>query len=272
MKYAICNEPFEDKSLEEVCRIVSDLGYEGLELAPYTFAEDVRELDSAARKQIRNTVEHAGLEVVGLHWLLISPKGFHLTTEDSGVREKTLDFLKSLMEFCRDVGGKVLIHGSPAQRSITDDQDWAEVEARTLSAFKRLGEHAEKCGVIHCIEPLDIGQTNFIRTPVQALEWVDRTDRPGFQTMIDARACFEEGLEPGEEFRNCRRGVSHVHVNETNMLGPGMGTHDFEPLIRSLHDCAYNGFVTVEPFDYSPGAEHIAQESLSYLQSLEQNF
>ncbi|MCA9449485.1 MAG: sugar phosphate isomerase/epimerase [Candidatus Omnitrophica bacterium] len=268
MKYAFCNEPFKDLPFEETCRILAEIGYDGVELAPFTFAEDVREMDAAARTKIRKTAEDAGLEVAGIHWLLISPKGFHLTTEDEKVREATFEFLVSLQEFCRDVGGKVLIHGSPVQRNLEEGQDRKLVEERTLDIFRRLGESAEKIGVIHCLEPLDSGQTNFIQTPADGFEWVQSVDRPGFQMMLDARASFEENLEPGDELKKFHSAIKHVHLNDKNLLGPGMGDCEFEPLFRAGQEIGFDRFYSVEPFDYSPGAEVIAQKSFETISKL----
>ena len=268
MKYSFCNEPFKDRPFEETCKILAEIGYEGVELAPFTFAEDVRNLDQTERNRIRDTAERAGLEVVGIHWLLISPKGFHLTTEDESVREATVEFLVSLQKFCRDVGGKVLIHGSPQQRNLEAGQDRGVVEQRTLDIFRRLGESAEKLGVIHCLEPLDHEQTNFIQTPEEGFEWVQRTSRPGFQMMLDARASFVSGLEPGEELRKFHSAIRHVHLNDTNLLGPGMGDCDFEPLFRAGKEIGFDQYYSVEPFDYSPGPEVIAQKSFETISSL----
>jgi sugar phosphate isomerase/epimerase len=268
MKLSFCNEPFKEIPFEEACAIVSDIGYDGIELAPFTFHEDIRELDKQERAKIRKTAEDAGLEVVGIHWLLVSPKGFHLTTEDASIREKTFDFMKALLQFCSDVGGKVLIHGSPKQRNLEPDQDRETVLERTIGIFRQVGEEAERLGVTFCLEALDTGQTNFIQTPAEAFDIVRRVDRPGFQMMLDARASFAMGLDPAEELRKFVSAIRHVHLNDTNMLGPGMGDHDFEPLFRAAREVGFGGFFSVEPFDYSPGPENIARKSFETIDSL----
>ncbi|MCG3198936.1 MAG: D-psicose 3-epimerase [bacterium] len=270
MRYSICNEVFGETPFEEACRIVAEIGYDGIEIAPFTLAEDARTLDSAARARIRKAAENNGLEVVGLHWLLVSPKGFHLTTEDASVREATLGFLEALMDLCRDLGGRVLILGSPMQRNLEPTQDRATVEERTLAGFQRLGEYAEKVGVTLCLEPLDSAQTNFIQTPSEALDWVRRVNRPGFQMMVDARASFEMGLEPAEELRRCLPAVKHVHLNDRNKLGPGMGNCNFEPLFRAGKEVGFEGYYSVEVFDFTPGAEKIARESFDAIRRLDQ--
>jgi len=268
MKYAFCNEPFKEQSFDETCRILSEIGYDGIELAPFTFGEDIRKIDLIERTKIRKTAENHGLEVVGVHWLLITPKGFHLTTEDEQVRRETIDFMKAMCAFCRDVGGKVLIHGSPAQRNLEPDQDRRVVEERTVEIFREIGEEAERVGVIYCLEALDTKQTNFIETPEEAYRMVERVDRPGFQMMLDSRASFAMDLEPAEELRKWIKAIRHVHLNDTNMLGPGMGDHDFGSLFEAGRDLGFHSYYSVEPFDYTPGAETIARESYNTIRKL----
>src|SRR2546428_658063 len=105
MKYAICNETFQNWGWEETCRFVAGTGYDGIEIAPFTLAEDVRSLDDSARADIRRTAESVGLEIVGLHWLLVSPKGMSLTTADDEVRSRTGEYLVALTDLCGDLGG-----------------------------------------------------------------------------------------------------------------------------------------------------------------------
>src|SRR4051794_35214058 len=122
MKFAICNETFQGWEWEPTCRFVADAGYDGIEIAPFTLADDVRKIDGEERRRIRETAEQAGLEVVGLHWLLVSPKGLSMTTPDAAVRQATSEYVSALVEFCGDVGGKVMVFGSPAQRRVEEGQ------------------------------------------------------------------------------------------------------------------------------------------------------
>src|ERR1051325_10792386 len=112
MKFAICNETFQGWNWERTCRFVAETGYDAIEIAPFTLAEDVRTLNAEDRARIRQTAADSGLDIVGLHWLLVSPKGLSATSSDEAVRQATSDYLLALVEFCGDVGGKIMVFGS----------------------------------------------------------------------------------------------------------------------------------------------------------------
>ena len=123
VKFAICNEIFQGWKLEEAMRFAAETGYEGIEIAPFTIAKDVRDIKLDARDQIRNMAESAGLAITGLHWLLAQTEGFHLNHPDSAVRNRTVEYLCDLVNCCADIGGNTLVLGSPKQRNVLEGVD-----------------------------------------------------------------------------------------------------------------------------------------------------
>src|SRR5687768_2266386 len=115
-RFAICNETFGEWPWERVCRFVAATGYDGIEIAPFTFAPAVTEIAPERRREIRRVAEEAGLPIVGLHWLLASPKGLHIHARDAALRARTVEYLRALVHFAGDLGAPVMIFGSPAQR------------------------------------------------------------------------------------------------------------------------------------------------------------
>src|SRR5207245_7541925 len=118
MRYAICNETFEGWDHRRVCRLVADLAYGGLEMAPFTLAPSITDVSSERRRTLRREAEECGLKIIGLHWLLAKTEGLHLTSPDETVRRRTAEYLVELARCCRDLGGELMVFGSPAQRRI----------------------------------------------------------------------------------------------------------------------------------------------------------
>src|SRR5689334_1761247 len=85
-RHAICNEVFEDRNLADACRAIRRAGYAGIEIAPFTLGEDPAAIAPAQLREYRGILESEGLAFVGLHWLMVSPKGLHLTSPDPDLR------------------------------------------------------------------------------------------------------------------------------------------------------------------------------------------
>src|SRR5580698_410725 len=101
LRYAICNETFEGWDHAKVCRFVAELGYGGLEIAPFTLAPLITDVLAESRNVLRKQAEDAGLKIIGLHWLLAKTTGFLLTSPETLVRARTAAYLGELAHFCR---------------------------------------------------------------------------------------------------------------------------------------------------------------------------
>lgn len=253
------------------CAYAADLGYQGLEIAPFTLSDHPHLLEKSTRLQYRRQAEDAGIQITGLHWLLLAPEGLSVTSRDRGVREETLSVMKSLVELCSDLGGKVLIHGSPKQRMIDERDDREEVVKRATELFSEVSEWAAQAGVIYCIESLNKAETNFINSIDEALELVQSIGNPSFRTMLDTKAASITESEPIPSIldRWLPSGmIAHIHVNDSNLRAPGQGEDRFSPIFSSLVRNKFTGVVAVEPFDYFPDGKAAAARAIGYIQGI----
>lgn len=265
MKFAICNELFEGWELSKVFEYCAELGYHGVEIAPFTLAESVEQISPAQRDSVRRQAEQAGIAIAGLHWLLVKPEGMHLTTPDAEVRRRTADYLVALAHFCADIGGKVLVLGSPKQRSVMPGVSFEEAWRRAIDTLRPAVEVAQERGVTWCLEPLTPLETNFINTAEQAIRFAKEMDNPAMRIHLDVRAMSTEGKPIPQIIRESAGWFEHFHANDPNRRGPGTGEVDFAPIFAALREVGYNGYVSVEVFEFAEGPETIATHAIKYM-------
>jgi sugar phosphate isomerase/epimerase len=271
MRIALCNEVLADMPLERQCEYAAGLGYDGLEIAPFTLHASPEKISTAQAAKIRATVEASGLVVTGLHWLLVKPEGLSLTDPDAAVRARTLEVMVHLVGLCAELGGAVLVHGSPKQRQIAAGDTRAVALARLRDALAQVALAAARTGVIYCIEPLSRKETALVNTIAEAAELVRSIDHPNLKTMID---CSAAGLTETESIpslidRWLPTGlIAHLQVNDPNRRGPGQGKMKFAPILAALKRHNYAGTIAVEPFDYLPDGAGAAAFSVGYLRGL----
>ena len=98
MKIALCNEVLQPMPFVRQCEFAAALGYDGLELAPFTLSDAPHLMIPQERSAIRRAAEDAGLAITGLHWLLLAPKGMSVTSPDEEVRLRTVEVMRRLVD------------------------------------------------------------------------------------------------------------------------------------------------------------------------------
>lgn len=269
MRYAICNETFEGWNWEETCRFVAEVGFDAIEIAPFTLAGDVRDIGPDERRSIRSTAERQGLTIAGLHWLLVSPEGLSLTADDAEVRRATSTYLTALTDFCADVGGTVMVLGSPKQRRIPSGQTPSAALSRFLDSIRPALDVARDRGVRLCLEPLPPPEADLLLTLREAAEALQLLDHPAACTILDIKSASADEAPIPELVRRHAHHIGHVHANDANRRAPGYGQTDFVPILAALKQAGYDGLVSVEAFDYSPDPRTLARDSLRYLRACE---
>jgi sugar phosphate isomerase/epimerase len=265
MRLAICNEIFQGWRPEAVVEYCAQLGYDGLEIAPFTLAKTVGEISPRQRRQLREAAARAGLGICGLHWLLARTEGLHLNHPEAAVRERTARYLCELVDCCADLGGNILVLGSPQQRNIlpgvTAPQAW-DLAAQTLAGVV---PRAERQGVVICLEPLSPAETNFINTAAEAIRFARQFESAAMKIVLDVKAMCSEQEPIPRLIRQSWPHFAHFHANDKNLKGPGFGEVDFGPIAAALGQVGYEGWVSVEVFKFEEGPEAIARRSLEYL-------
>jgi sugar phosphate isomerase/epimerase len=271
MRIALCNEVIAPMPFPQQCEYAAKLGYDGLEIAPYTLSEEPQRLGAAQLAAARAAAADAGIAITGLHWLLVKPAGLSISTRDDAVRSRTLDVMLALVDQCAELGGRYLVHGSPQQRRIDAGDTREAALARAQECFRKVAERAEKAGVIYCVEPLGADQTPLINTLEEAARVVTAIGSRHLRTMLDCSSAgrMENAPLPALIDTYLPAGlIAHVQVNDRNRRGPGQGEQRFAPLLRALVRHGYTGDIAVEPFDYVPDGPGAAARAIGYLKGI----
>jgi len=273
MKYAICNETFENQPFDEAWAIARDLGYTGIEIAPFTLLPDaeifdVRDVPAAKRDEVKQQAANAGLEVVGLHWILAKSKGPYLTSPDKAVRAATVEYFKAVSQLCADLGGKVMVLGSPLQRNLLPGVTYDEAEQHAAEVLRALTPTLADLNLTLALEPLAPTEGDFLPTAESGIRLAQMVDSPHCQLHLDVKAMSSESKSIPDIIRDSAQWIAHFHANDPNLSGPGMGEMDFGPIFAALKEVAYDGWVSVEVFNYKPSPKEISQQSIDYMQKI----
>ncbi len=265
MKIGICNEVFQSWDIEKTIAFVSKLGYDGLEIAPFTLADSVFEIPASRRHQIKQLAEKNNIEIIGTHWLLVKPEGLSISSPDADLRKRSSSYFEELVRFTSDIGGRVMVLGSPKQRSIGNGQTKEEIIEYFVEFIKGSLAVAKERSITICLEPLARAETNFVNSVKDAISIIRNVNHPNLKLILDVKAMTDEKRSYSEIIRDGRQYLAHFHANDENLLGPGFGNVDFAPIISALRSVGYDGYLSVEVFDFSPGPEEIAEKSIRYL-------
>ncbi|MEX2168611.1 MAG: sugar phosphate isomerase/epimerase family protein [Pirellulales bacterium] len=274
MKFAICNETFGTQPFADAFSTASRLGYTGIEIAPFTLqaegiAIDVREVSADRRREVRQQASDAGLEIVGLHWLLAKTTGFYLTSSDAPVRQRTAEYFKALAQLCGDLGGTLMVLGSPLQRNLLPGVSYVDAEQYAAEVLRAAMPACADTGVTIAVEPLGPTEGDFLLTAEAGIRLAKLVDSPSCKLHLDVKAMASEAKPIPDIIRDSREWMVHFHANDPNKLGPGMGDVDFGPIFAALRGINYDGWVSVEVFIYEPSPEEIARRSMEYMRKMD---
>lgn len=270
-RFAVCNEIFGAAPFPEICRQARQVGFAGIELTPHLFTEQ-----HALPSEIGKHIEDAGLEFVGLHWLLVSPPGLCVTSRDPVVLRKSWDHVRRMVDTsaevagCKESGNGVIVLGSPKQRSSAGGPDVKRATDVLVHELAHLAPHAEYRGVTLVVEAIPSRETDIVNRLSEAAAVVRQIGSPAIRTMFDVHNAADETESHSELIERFSAHIRHIHVNEESGAEPGMGPYDFESLLSALARTRYAGWVSVESFDFTRPPLEIATRAYNRLQAAAQ--
>lgn len=270
-RLAICNETFQDWGFLEACRGALRTGYTGLEVAPFTLAEDPAAIPAEQRKEYRDILQGEGVGYVGLHSLLTVPRGeLHVTTPVHSVRKRSWDYFRRLIDLCADLGDNgMMILGSGKQRRAVEGATVEEATQRLQDGLAGVADYAGDRSVTILPETLAPHLCDVLTSLDETARMVREIAHPAVQTMFDTHNAVAETVPHDELIKAHKDIIRHVHINEMDGRHPGTGTYDFSVPLRALKDIEYDGWLSLEVFKFEPSGEEVARLSSEYLRETE---
>ena len=219
-------------------------------------------------REYRDIIASEGLTFVGLHWLMVSPKGLHVTGPDAELRRRSWEHIRDLIDLCADLGPDgVMVFGSPKQRCTTGGLTREEATRNYIDGLAGVAPHAgirgSKCWWRRC-PPISPTWCRRWRKPSASSA---RSPARQCSTMFDVHNAIDEAEPHAALVDRYFDRIRHVHVNELDGRHCGAGDYDFKPVFEVLRRRDYQGWISLEAFDFTPGAERLANESLRHLES-----
>lgn len=233
--------PLTTAELENLAPRVAQMGFDWIEV-PIEGTSDISY--SRAAQVIRDS----GLSVsvcaaMGPDRDLIHP--------DAAIRENGAAYLRHCIDAVHTLGGTNLV--GPLYSSV--GRVWQQTEAERaqdmdtlVAALRGLADYAADQGVVLCVEPLNRFETSFVNLAAQAVEIVDRVDRPSCKIMLDTFHMNVEERSLGEAIRLAGSRLHHVHSCENDRGAPGSGHVPWADVAQALKDIHYDGPVVIESF------------------------
>jgi D-psicose/D-tagatose/L-ribulose 3-epimerase len=123
-------------------------------------------------------------------------------------------------------------------------QQWKTV----VKNLKLLCKHAEKRGILICLEPLNRFETDFINTCDQALKMLKAVGSPALKLHLDTFHMNIEEKCQGDAIRKAGKKLAHFHACGSDRGTPGNDHINWDCIAKALEEIDYDGDVVIESF------------------------
>lgn len=237
----VWSSPLTTAELEVLLPRVAELGFDWIELP----IEGEGDLDYArAAAMLRERAFGVSVcAAIGPDRDLIHP--------DAAIRANGMAYVRHCVEAAATLGATRVVGplysavGRTWQMSAAERAGHTALLVEQLSA---LAEHAERHGVVLCVEPLNRFETSLLNLTSQAIEVVDRVGSPACALLLDTFHMNIEERSLGDAIRAAGPRLRHFHACENDRGAPGSGHLPWDEVAQALRDVGYAGPVVIESF------------------------
>ena len=270
MKFAFSSNAFLRFDILETIKIVSSIGYTGIEImadVPHAFPLDLTETKI---REIRAALSDNGLTVSNVNAFMHRADGdmYHPSwiEADAALRAKRVDYTLRCLDLAAELGASNI---STEPGGPLEDMTREEALRLYMEGLSAVEERAKENGVHVLIEP-EPGL--LIENSGQFLELFQRLDPEVFGINFDVGHFFCVSEDPSDLMRKLAPMIHHFHLEDIaatrihHHLQLGAGAVDLSNVLNTIEEIGYTGFVTVELYTYEDSAPDAALAAFKFLE------
>ncbi|HEY8097160.1 MAG TPA: sugar phosphate isomerase/epimerase family protein [Methylobacter sp.] len=245
MRLAISNIAWDTVEDESIVELLHRFGIDAIDIAPSKYFPDPYKATGENIVRVKNWWSERGIEITGMQALLFGTTGLNVFGPQE-VQDAMLQYLAAVCRIGAGLGAKCLVFGSPKNRDRTglSDQEVVDVAA---PFFRSLGDIAQSCGVVICLEPNPTSYgANFMTTSTETARMVEQIAHPAIRMQLDTGVLTINGEDPVTVLRDCASLIGHVHISEPNLLPLGEGGTDHNKIVEALNQHLPNDVISIE--------------------------
>ena len=197
---------------------IAEMGFAGVEVSPaWTWGADITCPSNSQATAFRQMIQHAGLEIVGLHSLLQGQTEMGLF-QGNQARKRAVEFVVRISQVCRDLGGRTLVLGGERFRG---DLDVSSAWAALLSFLDEVLPRIENHGTLLCLDPVGSATADFCHRAVDCRILASYVDHPSLGYQLGSAAIVENDDLGHSTFAALRGKLDIFHVAEPDLLTLG---------------------------------------------------
>src|SRR5581483_6195353 len=243
------------EGLQDGGRRAAALGFDAVEIFPPAAA-------AIKTPELRELLHRHGLQVAAIGtgggWVVHK---LSLTHANPAIRNQAKSFIRELIDVASEFKAPAII-GS-MQGRCEGIISYQQAMGLLAEALNDLGQHAAVRGQVLLLEPLNRYETNLLNRVGEAVRFLDTLSTRNVRNLADL---FHMNLEERSIAGALQDGgtrIGHVHFADSNRQAVGFGHTNVPPIIETLRQIGYEGFLSAEilPLPDSDTAARQAIES-----------
>lgn len=256
----------DDMSLEEFercAKIVSEIGYEGLE-------PSVCSPSTIPREEIKAILDRYHLRFSGLRsGGLYDRQGARFSNPDPAERKRAVRMMKEMIDLCGFFGCD--LNFGRVQGWIPKEESIETGKAYIAECVAECSDYCAQYGIHFVFEPINRYDMNFNNTTKETMAFVEQINaRCSHKVLLlmDIYHSFLEDYEVGAAFVRSGELCGHVHFRDSNGGIPGTGVIDFKEVICVLEAMGYDKWIAMEVGGDVCAFEYGAVESFRFIKPI----